>query len=114
MRKAPNVRIEQNRILGPAGTNRGAAVFRRHGVLLRVIFSDELGWDHVSVSLDQHRCPTWDEMCWIKEQFFEEEEFAIQFHPRKSEYVNKHEHVLHLWRPHTATGSQPKPPLECV
>jgi hypothetical protein len=54
-------------------------------------------WDHVSVSLD-HRCPTWDEMSHIKDLFFDKEETAVQFHPKKSEYVNNHPYVLHLWK----------------
>ena len=38
-------------------------------------------------------------MCKIKELFFEDEEVVMQLHPKKSEYVNNHEHCLHLWRP---------------
>ena len=38
------------------------------GATLRVLFSDGLGWDHVSVSLAD-RCPTWAEMCFIKDLF---------------------------------------------
>lgn len=57
-------------------------------------------WEHISVTpKNQKRCPTWDEMCYIKELFFEDEEECIQFHPKKSEYVNKHEYCLHIWRP---------------
>ena len=57
-------------------------------------------FDHVSVSIhEQERCPTWDEMNWVKDQFFEPEECAIQYHPPKSQYVNRHEFVLHIWKP---------------
>lgn len=64
------------------------------------------GWEHVSVSVAernqaQTRCPTWEEMCWIKDQFWDEEDCIIQYHPSKSQYVNVHEFVLHLWRPNT-------------
>lgn len=66
--------------------------------------SDGGGWEHVSVSVGernkkQHRCPTWGEMCYIKNLFWDEEDCIIQFHPAKSEYVNVHEFVLYLWRP---------------
>lgn len=62
-----------------------------------VIASDGLGWEHVSVSfLD--RCPTWEEMCLIKNIFWGDDDLVVQFHPRKSEYVNVHPHCLHLWR----------------
>lgn len=56
------------------------------------------GWEHVSVSTP-HRIPTWLEMCLVKDLFWDDEEVVVQFHPRKSEYVNQHPHVLHLWRP---------------
>lgn len=56
------------------------------------------GWEHVSVSC-QHRTPNWGEMCWVKDQFWKEDEMVVQYHPPKSEYVNFHEYTLHLWRP---------------
>lgn len=65
---------------------------------------DDMGmdgdWEHISVTpKNQRRCPTWEEMAAIKDMFFEPEEEAIQFHPKHSEYVNKHEYCLHIWRP---------------
>lgn len=75
--------------------------------ILAVIVSDMEAWDHVSVSL-QNRCPSWEEMCFIKSLFFEPEETAMQLHPKQSEYVNFHEHCLHLWRPQNR--SIPLPP----
>lgn len=84
-----------------------------------VIASSSDGWDHVSVSLLANnekdiieRCPKWNEMCFIKDLFFEDEEEAFQFHPKKSEYVNIHPYVLHLWRP-LEQGIQ-KPPTYMV
>lgn len=75
---------------------------------LKVIASDGLlvpgeapelfGWEHVSVSLPD-RCPTWAEMCRIKELFWDDEDIVIQFHPPRSQYVNNHPYCLHLWRP---------------
>lgn len=58
----------------------------------------EVPWEHVSVST-QTRCPTWEEMCWVKSLFFDDEEAVVQFHPPKSKYVNFHPYCLHLWRP---------------
>lgn len=60
-------------------------------------FDGENEWEHVSVSLPA-RCPTWNEMCFIKELFWGHEDTVIQFHPPRSEYVNNHEFCLHLWR----------------
>lgn len=79
--------------------------------------SDGMGWQHVSVSLIKQvnvgrykqpakwvkqmveRCPTWEEMCWVKGQFWEGDETVIQYHPPESEYVNNHPYCLHLWKP---------------
>ncbi len=63
------------------------------------IASDGRGWEHVSVSLNKKRTPTWEEMCFVKELFWDDDECVVQFHPPKSAYVNNHPYVLHLWRP---------------
>lgn len=64
---------------------------------LEVIASDGADWEHVSVSLS-HRTPTWEEMCFVKSLFWDEQDAVIQIHPPKSEYVNTHPYTLHLWR----------------
>jgi hypothetical protein len=56
------------------------------------------GWEHVSVSAEK-RCPSWDEMCFVKDLFWDEQEMAVQYHPPKSEYVNHHPYCLHIWKP---------------
>ena len=43
--------------------------------------------------------PTWDDMCALKDIFFDDEEEVYQIHPKKSEYVNLSENYLHLWKP---------------
>jgi len=71
---------------------------------LQLIASDGMDWEHVSVSLlsaagnPVNRTPTWDEMNFVKNLFWGEEDCVVQFHPPKSEYVNRHIYVLHLWR----------------
>lgn len=57
------------------------------------------------------RTPTWKEMTFVKALCWDDEDVVIQFHPRKSEYVNNHPHVLHLWRPTHATIPTPPPEL---
>lgn len=64
----------------------------------KVICSDGEGWEHVSVSLPD-RCPTWDEMCYVKSLFWDDHEAVIQIHPPQSEYVNNANYCLHMWRP---------------
>lgn len=67
---------------------------------LFVISSDGGGWEHVSVSVVKRKgVPTWKEMCWVKELFWEDEEVVMQLHPPKSEYVNTDPYTLHLWKP---------------
>ena len=63
-----------------------------------VVGENEMGWEHVSIELCAKRLPTWDEMCFIKELFWDDEEEVVQIHPKKSHYVNITE-ALHLWRP---------------
>lgn len=64
---------------------------------LYVIASDGEGWEHVSVSTPS-RCPTWYDMCFIKDLFWDDEDLVIQYHPAKADYVNIHPFCLHLWR----------------
>lgn len=49
------------------------------------------------------RCPTWDEMCAVKDLFWTEEDAVVQFHPPRSDYVNNHPFCLHLWKPSEGT-----------
>ncbi len=79
-----------------AGFN-GCFYVPRQGQILRCIVSDGSGWEHVSVSTST-RCPTWEEMCYIKDLFWKEDERVVQYHPPKEEYVNNHKFCLHLWR----------------
>lgn len=70
--------------------------------VLRIIANDAKpkdaeGWEHVSVSLE-HRCPTWEEMVYVKNLFWHENETVVQFHPAKEFYVNHHPYALHMWR----------------
>jgi hypothetical protein len=80
------------------GSIEGAFIIPYGNKRLKVISGCGEGWDHVSVSL-RHRIPTWQEMNWIKNLFFEDEDCVVQFHPPKSEYINVGKNVLHLWRP---------------
>lgn len=82
------------------------------------IASDAHGWEHVSVSLKYRkktkppRVPTWDEMCRIKDLFWEKNKAVVQFHPAEKDYVNFHKFTLHLWRP--LEQELPTPPIILV
>lgn len=99
------------------------------GWRLFVIASDGSGWEHVSVHAYRARqddvlglmgrrgapvlrTPRWSEMVFVKDTFWDAEDVVIQYHPRASEYVNLHPHVLHLWRP--IGIDLPTPPMELV
>jgi len=49
----------------------------------------------------RRRNPNWDEMCFVKNLCWDEEETVIQFHPPKSQYISNCKYCLHLWRPLT-------------
>lgn len=76
-----------------------------------VVWSWGDGWDHVSVSYS-NRCPTWDEMCQVKDLFFYPEETCVEYHPARSEYVNVMPYCLHIWR--RQDDYMPKPPMYMV
>lgn len=67
---------------------------------------DQTNWGHVSVSLS-NRTPTWDEMVFIKNLFWNDDETVVQYHPPKKDYVNIAENCLHLW---CYKGEMPRPP----
>ena len=96
---AESYRVQTSRFQSPTGASWGW--FERGP--LRILSSGshhdgEFGeWEHVSVSRAD-RCPTWDEMCLVKDMFWHEQETVVQFHPAKSDYVQNHPFCLHLWK----------------
>lgn len=88
---------------------------------LRVLASDgsvnehlHMGWEHVSVSVLFHQdsSPTWEEMCVVKDLFWDSSECVVQFHVPEDVNVNIHSHCLHMWR---KVGEEfPLPPREMV
>ena len=117
--------VEQRRFTGDKyGTTpearRGlfAIPFAEPPSVLQVIAGDPAprsGWEHVSVIASskkdgtlRERTPTWNEMCYVKSLFWNDDECVAQFHPPNSEYVNHHPNCLHLWRP--TQSELPRPP----
>lgn len=111
---------ERFRITGGAGPYNSSFMDGNNGAFwipgpcgehLKVIASDGMGWEHVSVSKRRHT-PNWREMSFVKDMFWGPEDLVVQFHPPKSQYVNVHHNCLHLWR---KIGFEfPLPPIECV
>ncbi len=123
--KKNNAEIEKYRVSSGRMTstaedgNNGLFVARGPGGLdLICIVSDGYGWDHISVEVEipspltKQRLPRWEEMCFIKDLFWGEDECVIQYHPKKKDYINCHNYVLHLWKPQH--GSIPMPPRKLV
>jgi hypothetical protein len=90
------------------GNNGAFAIQIKSIIYAFCIASDGEGFEHVSISLGAKlgtnsrgidRCPTWEEMCFIKDLFWGEDDVVIQYHPAKDQYVNLHKYCLHLWRP---------------
>lgn len=107
MKKEPISQLDKYRVNNhpalpetPSGASYGFFRVPLRGAVLAVMSSGSHNgseWEHVSVST-QSRCPTWEELCIIKDMFWGEDETVIQFHPKKSNYVNVHKYCLHLWK----------------
>lgn len=65
---------------------------------LNFIMSWGAGFEHCSVSMPT-RCPSWEQMCAIKDAFWNDDEVCMQLHPAKKDYVNNHPYCLHIWKP---------------
>lgn len=65
---------------------------------LNFIMSWGAGYEHCSVSLPI-RCPSWEQMCAMKELFWDDDETCMQLHPAKKDYINNHPYCLHIWKP---------------
>lgn len=64
-----------------------------------IIISNGAGWEHISITPFKRRItPSWEDMCFIKKQFFNDDEAVIQIHPAEADYVNNMPNCLHLWR----------------
>ena len=91
----------------------------KHGIskkskfkLFLVLASDGMDWEHVSVSIvgKFKELPTWDEMCHIKDLFWDNTDTVVQYHPAEEDYVNNAS-VLHMWRPTKEDVLKPPPIL---
>lgn len=118
MREHLPEKLEQGRVVNYFGPDTGRnGRFRLQGPCgceLHVISSDgaQTGWEHVSISTHRRRTPNWEEMCFIKDLFWHEEECVVQFHPPHSQYVKNNRYCLHLFKPKHAV--MPAPPASLV
>jgi hypothetical protein len=90
-------KMASNKTFGNNGAFR--IPYAKHNLTIQAIASDGLGWEHVSVTTPgRKRVPTWEEMCHVKQLFWDPEDVVVQYHPAKEDYVNMHKYCLHLWR----------------
>jgi hypothetical protein len=122
VKPTPNLTVERYRIregrLASYRCDGNNGAFILPGIMgrdrtLNVIISDGGGWEHVSVSLCLHpdSPPRWEEMCYVKDLFWGDEECVVQYHPPQSEYRNLHEGCLHLWRSISVAIPRPDPEM---
>ena len=115
-REVARFRLKTDRIVqlfGSVGDDTAGAFEARSprsGEKLFIVASTGEGWDHVSVSC-QKRCPTWEEMSYVKRLFFLPGEVAYQLHVGEADHINFHENCLHLWRCLDAEVPLPPPGL---
>ena len=97
-------------ILG-ANTYRGAAP-KTNGLVAIVdtLEIDGKEWRHLSVSR-RSRTPSHEDMMLAAEAFLDRDHVVLSIYPRRSEWVNVHEHCLHLWQP-IGFDPVPDPKLE--
>lgn len=104
IKKTPNLFIEAE----TKNDGMGGKYYDKYtGKWLNFIFSYQMGWEHLSVSMPS-RTPTWNQMCVMKDIFWNKNEACVEYHPREEDYVNNHKHCLHIWRPTHET--LPTPP----
>lgn len=93
--------------------NNGLFVLSRSFEALYCFASDGGVWEHVSVTTGGGiRCPTWEEMNYVRDVFWSKHVTVLQFHPPADQYVNTHPFCLHLWR--QPGVDVPLPPKEFV
>lgn len=74
---------------------------------LSIIFSTGGGWEHVSVSR-RSKIPSYEDMDWVKQQFWSDDMCVMQLHVPRSDHINCNAYCLHLWRP--TEQEIPRPP----
>ena len=108
IRKTPNLFIDAEAENDGMG---GRYYDKQTGKFLHFIFSYQMGWEHLSVSTPS-KCPTWEQMCMMKDIFWNKDECCVEYHPKEEDYVNNHPYCLHIWRP--TEEVMPTPPTLLV
>jgi len=101
IKKTTGMSIKKEANNGFGGTMFKNVIYKKSGMKaidpLNFIFSVSDGWEHLSISTPT-RCPTWEEMQFMKEVFWRDDEICYQLHPKKEDYIDNHPYCLHIWR----------------
>jgi hypothetical protein len=104
-----NSSMEVHRVFLPGypigDAQNGAFLVKHKG--LKIIISNGEGWEHVSVSR-KSRTPSYEDMDWVKRQFWSDDCCVMQLHVPSEDHINNHAYCLHLWRP--TDQEIPRPP----
>jgi len=105
IKKTTGLKIKKEGKDGFAGTvfkviykNGKPKIDTRYSETLNFIFSNGCDFEHLSVSTPVC-CPTWEQMCYMKNIFWRDDEVCMQVHPKKEDYVDNMPYCLHIWRP---------------
>jgi len=80
-----------------AGKGMGkAAVIGFHVLTSVAIESDDRLWFHASISRFDLKMPTYDDLYWLRENFFQGT-WAMQYFPPEEQHISHHGTCLHLW-----------------
>ena len=89
----------------PGDKHNGVFVFKEQGLMC--IISNGGGWEHVSVSR-KSRMPTYADMAWVAQTFWDKEDTLMQLRVPEAEHINLSNYCLHWWRP--LEDEIPRPP----
>jgi hypothetical protein len=88
MKSLEQIKDSKRVLIGKIGIDGGSGEIHLGTWSGSVIWSFGGGWEHVSVCPYKKRItPSWDDMCIIKDIFFNDDECVVQYHPPKSEYA---------------------------
>jgi hypothetical protein len=71
------------------------------GEMWYIVLSDKMGWKRLSIANAQKRqLPSPQVMCHVKELFYGDDEWAVQFYPPKDQHIESgYPYRLDLWMP---------------
>lgn len=100
------------------GDTFGVFIIRIGSYALLCIVGDGHFWDHVSVTVRDKkgrqikRLPNYNELCKVKNLFFEDDEIVVHYFVPATDHVNINDWCLHLWKHQQKPF--PRPPMYMV